>query len=616
MHLNDPWTQQLSRRGLLLAAAAGTIGTFLPKWTPLQIASPDPEVASAAFMYCNLGTGEVIRRGVAVTRSQYVVGAGQIGPRLPNKLQSVLPFTGADIRSNTLPQGLDWHGSTAPKTLLAADGGGIRWRGRNTTSRYSGGVRTRLEVAAPGESILVSFKARMTDVVGHREAALMISLLRTTDSTSTTLERVYTARDQSFERCVVRLTAPPGGTSGWKLVFTGEAGDGAPDQQATFEIRDLMVTSGGASSPWLGERYAAPPYAPTEYVGGDIVVDPKLAASEFYLVARTIDFGWIGVPVEVNAQSPKISFSEVFGPDACLTVAEFYLVARSRWQAGWISKLAGASTWLPLRYTNIDGIAGKSRPESQARLSRASGMVAGHSIPAGTTARSMTPSLDAPPETWAASFDSSRWSYVSFRVDKAPFIGETTVPAGVRSELHVPNCLDYDRPYWFSFAFRVNTTVHDGVYSRKVVLFQTRYTKNASADSSALGPELALEQLPGDRFAVSYRTDDGVPVLAGSGTPAGITTRTLGPWYAPRGRWQNLVIRANYSRSGGGELGVWLNGETLINAPVPLGYNRANGPKVRFGAYKFSDYPATTEFQNFEFGPKELSGRILRPLAV
>lgn len=613
------FSTRLSRRAALSLLAVGTtgaVGLTRPHAPIFAAVEPPADVMAAAFMYCNLGTGRTVRRGLEVALSQFVSGRAASGPRRPNRLSASLPFRGGSIDANRLPTGLDWHGASSPKTLVSSDDDGILWRGRNTTSRYFGGIRTAAEIAAPGESISVSFRSRITNVNGHPDAALRISLLRTSDSNSTLLERVSTSREQTLERCVVALTAPAGGTQGYKLVFTGEAGDGTPDQQATFEVRDLMITQLAGTSSRLGDRYSAPPYVRDVYAGGDLTVDPKIDSGDFYMVVKTSEFGWVGVPVQVDAQKPLVRLSEVFGENACITVEEFYLVARHRWTTGWMSKIAPSPSWQPIRYTNVDNTRGLSRPESPSRLSRASGLFAASSVPSGAANKFNLPSLDAPPQTWSAAFDSQRWSYLSFKTDKALYIGETTVPPGVRSELHFSESLNYDIPYWFSFAFRVNTNVKDAQDSRKVVLFQTRYTKNATGDTSALGPELALEQLTGGRYAISYRTDDGVPVLSGSATPPGITTRTLGPWSAPSGRWQRLVIRAQYSRSGGGRLGVWLDGAALINAQTPLGYRRDSGPKIRLGSYKFSDYPSTSEFQNLEFGQSDLSDRITRPLAI
>lgn len=609
----------LSRRAvlsLLTVGTSGAAGLALPHAPIFTAAQPPADVMSAAFMYCDLGSGRTVRRGIEVSLSQYVSGSRASGPRRPNRLSPDLPFRGWSVDANRLPAGLDWHGASSPKTLVRADEDGVVWRGRNTTSRYFGGIRTVAEVAAPGESISVSFRSRITDVAGHPDAALRISLLRTSDSRSTLLERVSTSREQTPERCVVALTAPAGGSQGYKIVFTGEAGDGTPDQQATFEVRDLMITQIAGTSGRLGDRYLAPSYDRSAYTGGDLTIDPKIDSGDFFLVARTSEFGWVGVPVQVDAQNPLVKVSDVFGDTTCITLEEFYLVARHRWKDGWMSKVSPTASWQPLRYTNVDNAPGLSRPESPSRLSRASGLFAASSVASGAANNFNLPSLDAPPQTWSAAFDSQRWSYLSFKTDKALYIGETTVPPGVRSELHFSDSLTYDIPYWFSFAFRVNTEVKDAQESRKVVLFQTRYTKNATGDTSALGPELALEQLSGGRYAISYRTDDGVPVLSGSATPPGITTRTLGPWTAPAGRWQRVVIRAQYSRSGGGRLGVWLDGTALINSQTPLGYRRDSGPKIRLGSYKFSDYPSTSEFQNLEFGQADLSDRINRPLAI
>jgi len=472
-----------------------------------------------------------------------------------------------------------------------------------------------MDVVQPGHTISVSFRARISDIDGHPHPSVRISLLRTSDSRSTLLERVYTSKDQSGETCVVTLTAPEGGNGGYRLVFTGEAGNDERGQSATFEVRDIMVVSQTPEG-MLGPRYNVPPYRRSTYSGGDVTIRPGLAEGAFYLIVRSDEFGWIGVPTTVSSSSQTIRLSEVFGGNACITVREFYLIAQHRWQRGWMNRLAGEGVWRPLRYQNIDGSPGKSRPESPGRLSRATGYFAASSALKNTLNPATVPSLDAPQDTWAAAFDANRWSYLSFKTDQASYIGETSVPAGVRSELHYSASLAYGVAHWFSFWFRCNTTLRDSQDTRKVLLFQTRYTKNLTGDTSGLGPELALEQLSGDRFCVRYRTDNGVPVLSGSGAPAGIVTRQIEPWVAPRGTWQRIVIRATYSASGRGDLGVWLDGRELIDGPTPIGYNRQAGPKPRLGSYKFSDFPSAVEVQNFEFGQKDLFARVNQPLPI
>ncbi|MFT4050802.1 MAG: heparin lyase I family protein [Microbacterium sp.] len=618
MELNELLNTKISRRALF--GATGAAAMLSAAWPQAASARMLPMVAestvlAATTLYADLDAGTAMRKGTAVTLSDYVSGELACGLERLNILSPSLPLASGSITKNTLPLGWEWHSSTSPKTLLDWTEDGITWRGTNAASRYFGGIRTTQEVAAPGESVRVSFKARIFDIDGHAHPTIRVCLLRTTDSKGTLLERAYTSRETALNTCVVELTAPTGGDRGYRLVFTGEAGNSTLDQSASIEVTDVMVvptTTAGLVGPWLN----VPTYSQTGPSGGDLVIFPDADPGNYYLIVRTDEVGWIGIPVEHTSRSASLSVSELLGTDAYATIREFYFIAQSSWKTGWMGRVTGGCSWHPLRYMNIDGLAATSRPESPSQIARATGLVAASSVYSGETNTATVPSLDASTDTWAAAYDSNRWSYLCFKTDENLYIGETTTPAGVRSEIHLSNSLDYDVPYWFSFWFRANTTVTGTSSNNKMIMFQLRYTKNATGDSSALGPEFALEQLKDGQFCVNYRTDDGVAVLSGSSTPAGITTRELGPWEAAAGQWQRLVARTTFSASGGGNLGVWLDGNTLIDTDTPLGYNRLAGPKPRFGSYKFSDSAGAVEIQNFEFGTSSLESRIAHPMPV
>lgn len=605
-----------TRRGFLTVSGASAAAFFLGAASPSSASAADAtEPIARSYIYVNLNSGTATRRGQTVPLADVVGGNRQTGSEVENIARAMLPFTGASTSQNRLPNGLEWHGSSSPKTLRAAEPHALSWRGQNTSSRYMGGIRTAFDVAAAGETVLVSLQAALSDVSGAPPASLRISLLRVSDSRSTLLERVTTHLEGDGLPTLASLTAPTGGSGGYRLVFTAEAGTTEPGQSATVTVRNLTIIR--PSTPgFLGPRYVVPPYSATGWQRGTLVVKHGAPAQNYYLILKTAEAGWLGVPFTVQQGQTEVNVSALLGVNTRLTVQEILMIAAQRWTPGWMSRLAGAGTWLPIRFMELNSAYGSPRPESYSRMSRATGTVGAASVAQGADQPTSLPSLDAPAETWAASVNRDTWSHVRFQTNQRKYIRETTEPSGVRSELHFSRSLAFGPTYWLSFWFRTTTEVLDTVDSRKNIIFQLRYTKNPTGDSSALGPEFSLEQLPGKRFALVFRSDGGRPVLSGAGAPAGISTTTLGPWAANKGSWQRLVASVQLSKQGAGSVQAWLNGSRLAGPAGPIGYSRQDGPKVRFGSYKFSDYPANVEFQNFEFGETDLSSRVALPLPI
>lgn len=517
--------------------------------------------------------------------------------------------------ANRLPTGVEWHGSSSPKTLVALGPDSITWRGQNPDSRYFGGIRTSFVVAQPGETVILSMRASIASVQGAPGAALRASLLRTSDGRSTLLERTTTHLETDEVATVIKLRAPTGGTGGFRLALTGEAGSTSFGQSATFSVRDLGIFTAGGSTSSL-TRYSAPPYVRSTWDAGTASLTHSAPPGRYQLLLRTAEAGWFGLPIDIRTGQTAMALNDVLEDDERFTLMELMMIPDDQWTDGWLGSLAATGAWKPVRYMELSGASGSPRPESISRLSRASGRTGATSVLRDDPTDSFTPSLDAPSETWACSYNTERRSYMRFETNQKKYVGETTDPSGVRSEMHYLESLDFNTDYWFSFCFRTTSALQDSLDSRRNILFQVRYTKNSVGDTSALSPEFALEQMIGNRFSAVARTDGGRAVLSGAGTPDGITTRTSEIWSAPVARWQRVVVRLNSSPSGGGAVRAWLDGNEISGLAGAVGYRRNSGPKVRYGSYKFSDSPGRVEFQNFEFGREDLSSRVDRPLPI
>ena len=82
--------------------------------------------------------------------------------------------------------------------------------------------------------------------------------------------------------------------------------------------------------------------------------------------------------------------------------------------------------------------------------------------------------------------------------------------------------------------------------------------------------------------------------------------------------WNRVVMRANLSQSGGGQLGMWLNGENVYPwQNTPVGHNKAGGARPQYGYYGVNGRkPVVMERANMEFGVRDLSSRITNPLPI
>jgi hypothetical protein len=611
----------VTRRTLLGAAAALGLGTaFASSLSDRAVAAvSDAPVAvvSAAALYVDFDAKVAKVFGVAKAFSAVVSGDGTVRPGLTNRFAPILPFTGASVAANRLPSGLAWHSEKIPKKLLVATSDKISYRGTTISAApgFFGGVRTVSDVVAPGQSVLLSFKSDISNVSGNANVSIRVFLLRMNDQKSTLGVRAYNAQETPNVPNIVRLTAPSGGSGGYRLVFTAEAGSLAINQQATIDISEIVLVTVPTSLPTIGARYAAPTYFRDSVSSATAVFSPQAPAGEYHVLFRTDEFGWGAETLTIGGTSSTVELKRLLGSAVNMRIREFYLIAKSKWQKGWLDKVSPNTSWIPARFMNVDNSRSLSRPESPNRLSRMTGMPAALSA-ISTEGNGNVPSLAAPAATWAVSFNPNRLSHHAFSADKDKYIGDTSDNGAVRSELLPGESVPFETDVWISFWTRALTTLSDPMYDRSAVMFQYRYVKNATGDSSSLSPDLAFEQFTNNRFRLRYRTDGGTPVLSGSTTPAGITTVESAPIDYKVGQWYSVVVRARFSKTGGGRIGLWVDGQTLIDQDAAVGYNRNVGPSLHYGSYKFSDYPSRIEFQHMEHGTRNLSRRIASPLAL
>jgi hypothetical protein len=84
-----------------------------------------------------------------------------------------------------------------------------------------------------------------------------------------------------------------------------------------------------------------------------------------------------------------------------------------------------------------------------------------------------------------------------------------------------------------------------------------------------------------------------------------------------RGVYNYYVFRMVFARTGNGLLQVWRNGASIFDQAIPLGYNDALGPYMKFGIYRGTD-PAVTavQFANLEISNASLAQRVASPLPI
>lgn len=614
----------LSRRALFasagMVASAATVGRAVIGSPVRAAAAASADIATirrSACLHAVTVARSATRYGVTAPFDSVVSSrTGLVRPASTNLLAANLPLRGGDLASNRLPVGFEWHSAPVPKKLVKLTENGIVFDAETVSNPagYFGGVRTTSAVVAPGRSILISMRAALLNLQGDPNASIYVALLRPSDQSVTDEARIFNRQDVNMSVVHARLTAPSGGSEGYRLVIGVRAGSKQVGQSVRVDISKFVVID-QPSVPRIGNLHSLPPYFLSTLSRQDTVIRPEGGAGDYYVLVRTDTTGWIVGSVTRTDPSAPISLLGIFGPSANVVAQEIYVFRPNEWEDGWFDVIAPPTSWVPLRFREINGDVGLSRPESPSRLARATGRIAAHSGPPGDMNR-RAPWLEAPAQEWAAAFASARAFHIRFQVDSVRYVGDVGPIAGVRSEVLPEPPVEFNRDYWISYRLKINNDLTDTTGDRINVLNQFRYTKNAQNDFSRLSPDFALEQLPGRRLRIRYRTDGGVPDLSGDAQSSRVTTRTAAEVAYMAGRWHSVVLRVRFSAGGTGLLGFWFDGERAFESPVEMGYMRDLGPQLRFGAYKFSESRASVEFAHFEYSTASLMSRVAVPLPI
>lgn len=178
-----------------------------------------------------------------------------------------------------------------------------------------------------------------------------------------------------------------------------------------------------------------------------------------------------------------------------------------------------------------------------------------------------------------------------------------------RAEVLSNRSYPYSTDIWTSFAFKTDAMLSDP--NGYGIIWQWLDTA-AAGDLIALGPSLSLQLRQNGQLGLfTASTSDPNP----STMPA-VALRWLGRFNV--GQWNRVVMRTQFSQSGGGKLGFWLNGvEQYAFQDTPVGYNKPSGVQPHYGFYGGqSNSTIIIDRANVEFGTQDLSSRITNPLPV
>ena len=165
----------------------------------------------------------------------------------------------------------------------------------------------------------------------------------------------------------------------------------------------------------------------------------------------------------------------------------------------------------------------------------------------------------------------------------------------------------YGTDLWTSFAFKTDTMFAD--YAQYGLIWQWLDSVPAGL---LLSPSLYVMMWP----------DATLGFWTISNTETNPTTNPLGILRCSAkfavGQWNRVVLRSQHSRSGGGKLGVWLNGQEVYAwQDTPIGYTVSTGLGPHYGYYGANTRnPVVIDRANVEFGTRDLSSRITNPLPI
>lgn len=185
-----------------------------------------------------------------------------------------------------------------------------------------------------------------------------------------------------------------------------------------------------------------------------------------------------------------------------------------------------------------------------------------------------------------------------------------------RSELsQPPGELRFGLTYWGSWSFRLEAGSRAPSKGQGVIVGQYHGGRNRAGTAQSPSP-IANFQVNGDG-TLSFQT------LSSQGPRDGYDEVVVLRHYRSstplmQGRCYSVVHEINFDwrRHGTGFVKVWLDGKKIVSYAGPIGNNDQEGPYRRIGAYSAqNDTRFAIQYENYEFGRRNLSSRITHPKA-
>lgn len=553
---------------------------------------------TGASLWSDLITDTHIHGGVEVdnqNRPVSVSAASVVTPGAANLLAGLLPFAGYNVGTNTLPTGLGVRVSngTALKTLNAASDDALDITFNSAVGFNFCGGFVFFGYTPTVQTYLLSFTVELISTTSTGAPQVNVHLFDTVADTDTQVIATFYVPDPGPQRVVVRVPV-----TNVNQRFEVTVNDGQDiDYAARFIFTDFMLVPESTAFPKYGDILRIPPYGRESTTASDITLNiPDNFAGDHMVLVKTVERGWIAERGTLAAGSN--SLAAVFS-GASFTAEEIVAIPATVWQTGDLDVICEPA-YESVRYHD-DGT--YFYPQSPGDAST-------------MLAEAITPNLgiygtDLP---YASAMGIDRTTLHRFEarnndrtsVDNAQ--GKTNERCEMGSGINIPFNTDLWISFWVNAGFVAPASF--------AILMQIHYS-NDVGDTSGLSPDFSFGPGFGQGMQVVRRTDGGVPVLSGSGTPPGITTVTAASVPYEPGKWHRAVFQIQVSDVGGGYLGFWWDGVQILNSAAALGYNRDNGPVLRYGIYRsHSVDPLVAKFQHLEISTASLASRITAPLPI
>lgn len=562
------------------------------------------DVREGAALWVSFAARRALRAGQVTEFAEVAHGDGHVSGSTATSIlhtAGVLPFKGAVVASNTFPTGFEVHHYLTVPTLVGWGGDHLDLL-LSTNAAYTGsfgGFRTGA-VVAPNATIDVSFDCEIVNLSATTETAdLVIELTHIGadgDGTTTGPQRDMFRLQGNPKRIRTRITAPSVGTA-YRLAIWVNTSDTTAGQQIRLKVKNLMVNATNTGTCWPGSRWLLPPYA-AAVATDNTTLTPGVSAGDYYMLMRTVEFGWFIDTVTIASTADSLSLLARIGGDGDARFAEVLLIAVSAWMDGDFD-LIDPPDWKPIKYVN-GATHATSRPQSPATLGRLTGAVEGQGW------------LQAHPQPYALNWLPTRLRDTRSETHPGDFSIED-----VNNGNHSNRAEAKDRTEWaygVDFWYSAWVTFDAPITSQFAIITQMGAARPAGHTSS-LSPEFDLRILPGNLLQMKVRSDNGTMVTTGDGDAAGLTVTTFGPWAFSPGAAHHILVRLNFSQTGGGSSDMWLDGVRKVTSTAPLGYARPTGPGIKWGLYNYANSDTVkVAHRALEFGNRDLSARATKPI--